>query len=302
MPDEFRFFKLGLASRLLLASGLFAAGIALELILGGSLFPGLILVLAGWFPLMLKRATNKPEDQGLEEWRPVPVSEIDRLDDSLRESKKLRKKTRSVSSGLALGLGLPALGLFLLASAAMGRTDAVFVGTNAALLLVPALFFGRIGIFTPADIALKMPCFRALLSEALPDGIAVAPYIRFDKDRSGADVPEDLRLLYELKRPPADLVGIQIQAAVNNGPNGAVPYMYAVVLAKGKDGPSYAIAKRLRSSAYEIEAGGDADYGTVVIRQETGNGGYETKAADCKRLLQLCVKLLGALAGKAEGL
>jgi len=303
MVDDFRFFKLGLASRLLLSGGLFALGLALELAIKSSpLVPGVLILVAGWFPLMLKKATNKPEDQGLEEWRPVPMAEVDRLDDALAQSKKLRKKTKSVSSGLALGLGIPILGVYLLASWAMDRSDAVFIGLNAAILLVPAVLFGQVKVFTPADIAMKMPCFRALLAEKLPEGVAVAPYIRFDKDRSGADVPEDLRLLFELKRPPADLVGIQVQAAINKGPNGAVPYMYAVLLTKGKEGPSYSLARRVKSSAYEIEAGGDADYGTVVIRQGTDNGGYETTPADCKRLLDLCIKLLDRIAGKGEAL
>jgi hypothetical protein len=300
MRDDFRFFKLGLASRLLLSGGLFAAGIALELAMSaGTFFPGILVVALGWFPLMLRKATNKPDDQGLEEWRPVPMAEVDRLDDGLKESKKLRKKTRSVSTGLALGLGIPAFLVFLGLTAAFERTDLYFVGVNAVVLLVPALFFGRVKVFTPSEIAMKMPCFRAILAEALPEGMAVAPYIRFDKDKSGADVPEDLRLLLELKRPPADLVGIQLQAAINNGPNGAVPYMYSVVLTKGRDGSSYKIAQRVRRSGYEVEAGGDEKYGTVVVRQETGGGGYETTAADCKRLLGLCVEVLQAIAGKA---
>jgi hypothetical protein len=296
MPDDFRYFKLGLASRLVAAGGAFAIGIALELAVeAGSFFPGILVVAAGWLPLMLRRATNKPDEQGLEEWRPVPMSEVDRLDDGLRESAKLRKRTRSVSARLALGLGIPAFLVFFGIAAATGRTDLSFIGGNAAVLLVPSILFGRVKVYTPSVIAMKMPCFRAILAERLADGVAVAPYIRFDKDKSGADVPEDLRLLYELKRPPADLVGIQVQTAVNKGPNGAVPYMYAVVLTKGKAGPSYDVAKRVRSAAYEIEAGGDDEYGTVVIRQETSGGGYETKRADCVRLLKLCLDVLDAI-------
>jgi hypothetical protein len=244
---------------------------------------------------MLKKATNKPDDQGLEEWRPVPMSEIDKIDDALRESKKLRAKTKSLSTGVALGLGIPVLVVFLGLCAAFERADAYFVGVNAAALLVPSLFFGRVKVFTPADIAMKMPCFRAFLSEKPSEGVTVAPYLRFDKDRTGADVPEDLRLLYELKRPPADLVGIQVQAAINNGPNGAVPYMYAVILTKGKDGPSYKIAQRIKSAGYEIEVGGDDEYGTVVMRQETSGGGYATSPEDCERLLRLCLKVLAAI-------
>ena len=301
MQDDFRFLGLGLASRLVLAGGLFAAGVALELAMSaGMFFPGILLVAAGWLPLMLKKATNKPDDQGLEEWRPVPMAEIDRLDDGLNESRKLRGKTRSVSTGLALGLGLPIFIVFMIVTSILVRTDLYFIGVNAAVLLVPALFFGRVAVFTPSEIAMKMPCFRAILAETLPEGIAVAPYIRFDKDKSGADVPEDLRLLLELKRAPSDLVGVQLQAAINNGPNGAVPYMYAVVLTKGKGGPSYELARRLKSAAYEVEPGGDDQYGTVVIRQETSGGGYETNPAQCGKLLSLCLKLLGAIGGKAD--
>jgi hypothetical protein len=301
MQDDFRFFKLGLASRLVLSGGFFAAGIALELAMrAGMFFPGILVVAAGWLPLMLKKATNKPDDQGLEEWRPVPMAEIDRLDDGLKESKKLGKKTRSTSTALALGLGIPVFIVFLILASTFERTDLSFIGVNAVVLLVPALFFGRIKVFTPSEIAMKMPCFRALLSEPLPEAIAVAPYIRFDKDRNGADVPEDLRLLLELKRPPTDLVGVQLQAAINDGPNGAVPYMYAVVLTKGKGGPSYKVAQRFKSAAYEVEPGGDDQYGTVVIRQETSGGGYETQPVDCARLLRVCLKLLAAMSGKVE--
>jgi hypothetical protein len=299
MQEDFKFFKLGLTSRLLVAGGLFAVGAAIELAMA-SLFPGILVVLAGWFPLMLRKATNKPDEQGLEEWRPVPMSEVDRLDDGLRKSKKLRGRTVSVSRGLALGLGIPVLVLVLGVSAAHGRMDVAFLAANAAILLAPAALFGRIKVYSPETIAIKMPCFRAILAESIPEGIVVAPYIRFDKDKSGADVPEDLRLLYELKRPPADLVGIQVQAAVNKGPNGAVPYMYAVVLTKGKDGPSYKIAQRLRSAAFEVEAGGDENYGTVVIRQETSGGGYETTKGNCRSLLKLCIKLFAAITGTTD--
>lgn len=292
MQDDFRYFKLGAASRLVLSGALFAAGIALELAIRGSFLPGALVAAAGWLPLMLKKATNKPDDQGLEEWRAVPMAEVDRLDDGLRESKKLRRKAAGAGSIAALALGIPAFFIVFAASLAMDRADIAFVVANAAVLLVPSVLFGRVKVFTPAEISMKMPCFRAILSDGVPEGVAVSPYIRFDKDASGGDVPEDLRILLELKRAPADLVGIQVQAAINNGPNGAVPYLYAVVLTKGKSGPSYAIAQRVRAQGFEVEPGGDKDYGTVVIRQSTEGGGYQTSPDDCRALMRVC---LGAL-------
>jgi hypothetical protein len=292
MQDDFRYFKLGAASRLVLSGGLFAAGIALELAVKASFLPGALVLVAGWLPLMLRKATNKPDDQGLEEWRPVSMSEFDRLDDGIRESRKLRRKTANYGAIAALALGIPAFFIVLVGSLAMGRADVAFVAANAAVLLAPSALFGRIKVFTPSEIAMKMPSFRAALSGDLPEGVIVSPYIRFDKDASGGDVPEDLRLMLELKRPPADLVGIQVQAAVNNGPNGAVPYLYAVVLTKGKAGPSYGVAQRVAAEGFEVEPGGDKDYGTVVIRQSTEGGGYETTPDDCRALIKICLKVL----------
>lgn len=292
MQDYFRYFKLGAASRMALAAGLFAVGIALELSLKASPLPGFLVLMAGWLPLMLKKATNKPDDQGLEEWRPVPMSEVDRLDDGIRASIKLRAKTISWSAGVGLGLGVPALIASLFASMATGRSDIAFVAANVAALFVPALLFGRIKVFTPGTIAMKMPSFRAALSVRLPEGVNVSPYIRFDKDASGGDVPEDLRFMIELKRPPADLVGIQVQAAINKGPNGAVPYLYAVVLTKGKAGPSYRTARGARIDGFEVEPGGEGEYGTVVIRQSTEGGGYYTSPDDCRELVGACAALL----------
>jgi hypothetical protein len=297
MQDDFRFFKLGLGSRLALAGGLFAAGVALEL--AASVPAGLLVALCGWAPLLLRKATNKPDDQGLEEWRPVPMSEIDRLVDGIGAARKLRRKTMNVSAGLALGLGVPAFLVLVGVASAMGRNDLAFILANAAIFLAPSAFFGRVKVFTPSEISMKLQCFCALFAEALPEGVALAPYIRFDKDKSGADVPEDLRIMYELKRSPADLVGIQMQAAINNGANGPVPYMYAVVLTKGKGGPSYAVAERARHKGYEVEPGGDEEYGTVVIRQETSGSGYETSPEDCVELRGICLKLLKEMAAKA---
>jgi hypothetical protein len=36
-----------------------------------------------------------------------------------------------------------------------------------------------------------------------------------------------------------------------------------------------------------VEAGGDDDYGSVVLRQETSGTGYHTKPSDCARLFEV---------------
>jgi hypothetical protein len=290
MQSDFRFFNLSLGARLIVAGAFFFA--AVEIQIGSSTAFGLAIAALGWLPLILRRATNKPDDRGLEEWRPAPISEIDRLDDGLRQSKDLRRKTRNWAQSLGLSLGIPLLIGLRAVTAFTGREDYWLAGLDTAFFLVPAIFFGRINVFAPSAIEMKMPCFRAFLSKKLPEAMVAAPYIRFDKDKSGADIPEDLRLLVELKRPPADLVGVQIQAAINRGPAGNVPYVYAVVLTKGRSGRSYKTAEQLQIPGHLVEAGGDGDYGTVVIRQ----AGYATSPDDCVELQRICVRVLTSIA------
>jgi hypothetical protein len=293
MDKEFRFFSLGLPARLVLSGFLFALGAALELLLPGASFLGLAVAAGGWFPLMLTAASNKPDDQGFEEWRPVSAAEFDRIDDGLRKSARLRLRLGFSPSLLLTIVLLPALVILAVAAGSGGRGDLSYVALTALVLFTPFFFFGRVSAFLPQEMALKMPCFRAVLATEPPEGVVISPYLRFDKDKKGADIPEDMRLMLELKRPPEDFVGIQLQAAVNKGPNGEVPYLYAVVLTKGKKGPTYAAARALKRHGYHVEAGGEGDYGSVVIRQETGGTGYETKPGDCEELAGICYGFLG---------
>ncbi len=288
MDIRFRYFKLGLGSRLAAAGVLYAAAVALQLILGSPPL-GLPTVLAAWFVLALKPATNKPDDQGLEEWRAVTDGEVSRIADGLARSRKLRNGVIGpIAAGVML-LGLLAFGTVALAAAGSRLWLATF---DLALFSLPGLFFGRVGVHVPAELDLKMGRFLAAMSVALPDGYAMTPYLRFDKDERGRDVPEDLRLMLEPRRKPDDLVGVQFQAAVNKGPNGNVPYMYAVALTRGRSGPAYSQLRGLRARGYEVEPGGDDEYGTVVVRQDTSGGGYHTTEDDCEELVRLMVKAL----------
>jgi hypothetical protein len=293
--SDFRLFSLSVSARYALSACLFSAGSALGLIWPQLTFAGFALAASGWFPLFLKGATNRPDDQGLEEWRLVSMAVFDRLEDSLKEVRSLRREMRSFPSALIGFLAIGAIAVALVASAAAGRGDVAYLAGFAAVFFLPGIFFGRVSVFRPKEIAQKESSFVAFLSERPPEGLTVVPYIRFDKDSKGRDVPEDLRFLIEAKRPPADFVGIQVQAAINKGPNGEVPYLYAVVLTRGREGPSYEAARRFRASGYEVEEGGDDEYGSVVIRQQTGNGGYCTTPHDCTRLAKVCYEALEKL-------
>ncbi len=295
MDDDFRFLKLDARARFVAAGALFACGFAVGLLSEALTLPGLLVAGLGWIPLMLRRASNRPDDQGLEEWRPVTMAEIDRLDDAIRATLKTRRTLREGLRKVLLVVCFVFLALAVGIFYAAGRHDFGFVLAHAIVFFVPAALFGRIRLHTPKDIAFKMASFRALVSEPLPGGVTITPYLRFDKDSAGRDVPEDIRMMYESRRPLPDFIGIQVQCATNNGPNGAVPYLYAVVLTRGRKGPAHRTAAGLRKGGYETEAGGDDSYGTVVLRQKPSGRGYHTTVGDCTKLGSICGALASAL-------
>ncbi|HEY9055438.1 MAG TPA: hypothetical protein VIO60_11535 [Rectinemataceae bacterium] len=282
MDDTFALFPLSRQSRLAAAAGMFAAGAMVQTIPSWGLAAGSTVIILGWLPLALRRLSTKPADTGLEEWRPVSMAEVDRLADALRLSKKTKARLAGGS------LGSVALSIFLLVLAVLGMAGGRgwgLLALDSFLFSFPALFFGRPAIFVPKALDLKMPCFQAVFEAKARDNLVLTPYFRFDKDKEGRDIPEDMRLMLEPKHKPLDFVGVQLQAAVNKGPNGEVPYLYAVFLTKGK-GPSYSRLSSLRLPGYVVEAGGDGEYGSLVLRQQTSGGGYATKPADCERLYQ----------------
>jgi len=288
MENRFKHLKLALKARLVAAGVLYGSAVVLQIALNSRL-AGLPLVAVAWYLLALRPATNKPRDKGLEEWRAVSDGEVARIADNLSQSKKLRN---SVAGPAVLKSLLLAGMLFASLVVSFDSPRAGLVLFDLALFCLPGLFFGGVRAHVPFEFDLKLARFVAAMNVPRPDGFVLTPYLRFDEDDQGRDVPEDLRLMLEPKRKPADLVGIQFQASINKGANGNVPYMYAVVLTKGRNGPAYGRFKTMSARGFEVEAGGDDDYGTIVVRQDTGGGGYHTSDDDCERLMGLMIKAL----------
>ncbi len=288
MQYHFRHLKLGLAARLVAVGFLYAGTVAIQIAFGSTMV-GLPLVVVACFLLALKGATNKPKDQGLEEWRAVTDGEVARISDSITRSKKLRA---SLVGRSILTVFFVVAMLFVSFILALANSRLSLLLVDASLFLIPGLFFGSVKAHVPPELDMKLSSFVAAMDVPLPTGFVLTPYLRFDKDDQARDVPEDLRLMLEPRRKPLDLVGIQFQVSINKGANGNVPYMYAVVLTKGRKGPSHAAFKSLKARGFEVEAGGDDEYGTVVIRQSTEGGGYHTTGKDCSSLMNMMLKAL----------
>jgi hypothetical protein len=285
MEMKFAVARLPLATRLaVLATGALL-GFAVQVLVPGGwgFFPGLLLMVPGLVFLWAKNYRNKPMDIGQEDWQPSSVREFDRIKSNLELT---RNKTFSViyRPGFGWFIAIVLFGLSLILSAADSRLGSFFCA-DALVLLLPFLLSGNVALWTPQELAFRMRVFDPILSREQAEGgpIIITPYLRLDKTKEGQEIPEDIRLMVEPRRKPADFMGVQLQVAVNKGPNGNVPYMYAVFLCKGK-GATYEEVAREEFPGYVKEPGGDKEYGYVVVRQKTSGTGYHTTDADVRRL------------------
>jgi hypothetical protein len=284
--------------RLVVFAAFAALGVAAQLLLPGGpgFFLGTVLMVPGLVFVWAKTYRNKPMDLGLEDWQPSGAAEFDRIKTNLQLTRSRRFPViYRTGFGVFITIALAVLA-FITFSA--GATLAALLFWDALVLLLPFLFSGNMRLWTPAELSFKMHCFEAIVkNEQLEGGdVIITPYLRLDKDKEGRRIPEDIRMMVEPRRKPADFLGVQFQVAVNKGPNGSVPYMYAVFLCKGK-GESYERVKADRYADMLKEPGGDKEYGYVVVRQKTSGGGYHTTDSDCRRLYALVKEKLLAMKG-----
>jgi hypothetical protein len=279
--------------RLFLFAILQITGIMLHYSFYGMSALGLLVMLGGGVLLWAKNFKNKPADLGFEEWTAVSGEEYQRILDNMKQTKSRKQPfffSRAWGYGILWVAGMVAFFLFTMEM----ELRILLVVLQALIIIMPVALSGVFQVWYPREIALKLPCFEALVQAATQrkdPSITLVPYLRFDKDKAGRRIPEDLRLMVELHRGPEDFIGVQFQAAINNGPNGAVPYCYAVFLTRGL-GTTYIKLTAKLKTAYVMEAGGNEEYGTLVMRQKTGGGGYKTSPKDCQRLYESVMDLI----------
>ncbi|WP_304224619.1 hypothetical protein [Gracilinema caldarium] len=289
----YRISGLSTDSRLIVYSIVAVLGILIQVFVPQYRTAGIFMMLLP-LPLLSARPwTNKPKDLGEEDWQAVTDAEVDRIAENFKNARKIR-----IPLWYRPGFGIPFTIILTVLSFVfdLERTIPGILCMDALILLWPALYFLKIKIWIPRQFELIMTAIQAARTVSLPAGIHCTPYLRFDRDREGLLIPEDCRLMYEIRNKPADLVGVQVQVVVNNGPNGEVPYMYAVVLTHGQGQTWKKIISMGLDRKFVVEPGGDEDYGTVVIRQKTDDGGYHTTKDDCRTLIYWVIQILEKLA------
>jgi hypothetical protein len=296
MEMKYVLSKAAFPARLAIFATCGAVGLALQVLIPGGygFFPGIVAMVPGLLFMLVKNFKNKPMDIGQEDWQPGSVREFDRIRNNLQLTREKRYSViYRAGFGWFVAVVLCVLALFL---ASAQRRLGALVCADALVLLIPFLFTGNVSLWTPQELAFRMRAFEPILSSEQAEGgeIIITPYLRLDKDKENHQIPEDIRLMVEPRRKPADFLGVQMQVAVNKGPNGSVPYMYCVFLCKGT-GDTYKAISTLRFGDYEREPGGDKDYAYVVVRQKTSGTGYHTTDADVRRLYEMVKEKLLAM-------
>jgi hypothetical protein len=280
--------KMAFPARLLVFAACAVVGLALQVLIPGGygFLPGIAVMIPGLVVSWAHNFRNKPMDIGQEDWQPASVREFDRIKSNIQMT---RQKSYAViyRTGFGWFIGIVLLAFAFIFNAAENRL-ASFLCADALILLLPFLFSGNVSLWTPQELSFRMRVFDPILSSEQAEGgdVIITPYLKLDKDKEGHQIPEDIRLMVEPRRKPADFLGVQLQVAVNKGPNGNVPYMYSVFLCKGK-GSTYQSLAAEKFGDYIHEPGGDKEYGYVVVRQKTSGTGYHTTDDDVRKLYMM---------------
>jgi hypothetical protein len=280
--------KITFPARVAILAACGALGLAVQVLVPGGygFLPGIIVMVPGILFMFRRNFRNKPMDIGQEDWQPASVREFDRIRNNLQMTREKRYGV-IYRAGFGWFVAIVLLVMALILWSAERRLGAL-VCADALVLLLPFLFSGNVSLWTPQELAFRMRVFEPILSAEQAEGgdIIITPYLRLDKDKENHQIPEDIRLMVEPRRKPADFLGVQMQVAVNKGPNGSVPYMYGVFLCRGQ-GATWQALSRERFGNFEAEPGGDKEYGYVVVRQKTTGTGYHTTDADVRRLYDM---------------
>ncbi|MFW6363438.1 MAG: hypothetical protein ACOC0D_06290, partial [Spirochaeta sp.] len=160
MKRTFSFFQLPLQSRIIFAGLLYAVCVFAQII-SGAFFLGMFLVLPAWLLLWMKNISNKPDDQGLENWRAVGEAEVHRIADHIAETKKL-----SLRLGVPGVLRVVLLALVIGAAVLLHSSDgyATLALVDLAIFSLPAVFSGMVLLHMPSELHTKLNCFLPLMN------------------------------------------------------------------------------------------------------------------------------------------
>ncbi|MCL2319687.1 MAG: hypothetical protein FWC45_06350, partial [Treponema sp.] len=177
------------------------------------------------------RKTGSPGETGM--WKPVSMTDLDRLRDRIGAIRKAKiPAVYSVKFGIPVTF--PFVFLLFVAGFIIGAAGA-FAVIDLYLVFFPFFWFARVEKWVPG-IGGKIDVFGPVLEAKLPETLRLDVMLFFGE---AGGVPSDIRLMLAPgpgapKEIRDELLGAQFQVTYNTGPNGEVPYVYAVFITKGQ--------------------------------------------------------------------
>lgn len=286
------FSSYGLVIRLVISAVLYSVSFVLyySVDFTAGRFLAFVTALAPLFILYFPGVSTRPKDRGEESWCPVTMNKIDSII-------AMNSRLKSVKIPFFYNPVVMIPFLFFLLFFLLFLFSFSGISFNPFILIIPVtafipfLFYGYIRKWYPARLINSIKIFEPVYSAVLPENFLLVPYLRFDRDKSGLAVPEDVKFIYEPRRDIKGFNSVQFILTWNNGPKGSVPYLYAVLLFTDSD-----LREKIMTgcSGYICEIQNTGENGEIfplVIRQNTSGSGYHTTKDDVHCLVSYVIML-----------
>lgn len=248
------------------------------------------------FLLYFPGVSTKPDDRGEENWQPVTMKEVDNI---ILMSKNLKsvKIPFFYNPLIMIPFFIILIIFFIFLYFISGIKINLFYILLPLSAFVPFLFFGGIHKWVPVKLLKTVEVFKPVYQANIPDNFKLIPYIRFDRDKDGKSVPEDIKFVYEPVREIKGFNSVQFLLTWNRGRDREVPYLYGVMLFEDST-LRYKICDVHSDFICEsADSENNGSFFPLVIRQNTSGNGYHTNKDDVHRLVSYVIMLLHTLSG-----
>lgn len=254
-----------------------------------SFWPGLVLLGLATSMSLVKGYDLTPEAMDKsEKWGQVTPDEYARIKARQKDLKRWDLDALDITNLFGCSVfivsALLALVIWLVLLAQPGHVGA-FWALDCIVLLAPHWFTGVKRYLRQNRLLIKINLLEKIMADiSAASDIQVLPMLATRVTREDKRFPTDARLMLRMVGAPASFLGIQVQISINSVQGADYPYLYCVLLSRGKAGcftRARDILKGMpefRKTVLTIEPSNEDGVDVLVIRQTTTKtSGYHTK-------------------------
>lgn len=291
---------LAYGKRMLIAFGLILLGLLLQWYTG-SVFSGVIPLIAGNALLLVKGYDNRVEFKGFDpaqQWQSVEASRLLELKQLDKKMKRWDRSFIDITNGWGIFTFL-LLGAVLWVSfigLATGDYSPVWVAipVDMAILFLPHWFTGTRRILRMPGLLIKAELLGKVMEWAQSEMPEIQTRVLMLLKGKEKTLPQDIKIKLAPKQAPDTFLGLYGQVVINDVQGKSYPYFYMVLvtrpglglegIADNLDLPDKVVAEFKPQDDVEI----------LVLRQyTTKTSGYHTDDKMVQQLLRVAMKAMG---------